>query len=106
MKSMQVVEFGAPLAEASAELPTPQGTEVLLRMRAAGVCHTDLHLWHGGYDLGHGRMMSLQERGVRLPLTMGRENVGEVVDRGTDVQWFQSGDVRRVLPEMVCGTGD
>lgn len=106
MKSMQVVEFGAPLAEASAELPTPQGTEVLLRMRAAGVCHTDLHLWHGGYDLGHGRMMSLQERGVRLPLTMGHENVGEVVAWGPDVQGFQSGDMRLVYPWLGCGHCD
>lgn len=106
MKSMQVVEFGAPLVSTNTELPTPQGTEVLLHMRAAGVCHTDLHLWHGGYDLGHGRMMSLQERGVRLPLTMGHENVGEVVAWGPEVDQLQSGEMRLVYPWLGCGHCD
>ena len=54
MKCYQVAAFGAPLVAAEAPAPTPTGTEVLLEVVAAGVCHSDLHLWEGGYDLGHG----------------------------------------------------
>lgn len=104
MKSMQVVSFGEPLLEAEIPVPEPQGTEVLLRMQAAGVCHTDLHLWHGGYDLGNGRTLSLAERGVQLPLTMGHENVGMVAACGPEATGLNVGDVRLVYPWLGCGT--
>ena len=56
-------------------------------MKAAGVCHSDLHIWEGGYDLGHGRKpLSLKDRGVSLPRTMGHETVGEVVAFGPDAR--------------------
>ncbi len=49
------------LAGNGAASPTPQGTqEVLLKVRAAGVCHSDIHLWEGGYDLGQGRTLALK----------------------------------------------
>jgi alcohol dehydrogenase/propanol-preferring alcohol dehydrogenase len=65
------------------ETPQPTGTQVLIRVKAAGVCHSDLHIWEGGYDLGHGRKpLSLKDRGVSLPRTMGHETVGEVVAFG------------------------
>ena len=82
MKSYRVVEFGAPLAAVDAPTPQPSGTEVLLRVKAAGVCHSDLHIWEGGYDLGHGQRLSLKDRGIPLPLTMGHETVGEVLAAG------------------------
>jgi NADP-dependent 3-hydroxy acid dehydrogenase YdfG len=46
-------------------------TQVLLRVRAAGVYHSDLHIWKGSYDLGFGRRMSLKDR-IRVPLTLGQ----------------------------------
>ena len=62
------------------QLLTPAGTQVLIKVKAAGVCHSDIHIWEGGYDLGHGRKpLSLKDRGVSLPRTMGHETVGEVV---------------------------
>lgn len=103
MKSMQVTQFGAPLEEAESPTPVPRGREVLLRVRAAGVCHTDLHLWHGGYDLGHGRTLSLKERGVTLPLTMGHETVGMVEAVGDEVSEVSPGAVRLVYPWLGCG---
>lgn len=106
MRSMQVREFGGPLVETVADTPQPQGHEVLLRVQAAGVCHTDLHLWHGGYDLGGGRTLSLQERGVKLPLVMGHETVGVVVAVGDKVSGVQVGDVRLVYPWLGCGQCD
>ena len=53
MKCYQVAAFGAPLLEAVTPTATPGGAEVLLEVVAAGVCHSDLHIWEGGYDLGH-----------------------------------------------------
>ncbi|AKQ58538.1 alcohol dehydrogenase [Bordetella hinzii] len=103
MKSMQVTEFGQPLVQADTPTPVPRGREVLLRVRAAGVCHTDLHLWHGGYDLGHGRTLLLKERGVTLPLTMGHETVGIVEAVGEDAGEVPLGAVRLVYPWIGCG---
>src|SRR6185437_8671792 len=71
MKSFKVAEFNAPLAEIDEPTPQPSGTQVLIKVKAAGVCHSDLHIWEGGYDLGHGRKpLSLRDRGVSLPRTM------------------------------------
>ncbi len=71
MKSYRVTEFGAPLQAVDEPTPKPTGTQVVLRVKGAGVCHSDLHIWEGGYDLGHGRRLSLKDRGIALPLTMG-----------------------------------
>ena len=84
MKSSQVADFNAPLKEVDQPTPQPAGTQVLIKVKAAGVCHSDLHIWEGGYDLGHGRKpLSLRDRGVSLPRTMGHETVGEVVAFGS-----------------------
>ena len=95
MKSFQVAEFNAPLKEVDQETPQPTGTQVLIKVKAAGVCHSDLHIWEGGYDLGHGRKpLSLKDRGVSLPRTMGHETVGEVVAFGSDVTAADKGDLK------------
>ena len=60
MKCYCVVDFRAPLQEMDQPTPVPQGAQVLLKVRAAGVCHSDIHLWEGGYDLGQGRTLSLR----------------------------------------------
>lgn len=106
MKSVQIIKFGEPLREVNSEIPKPKGTEVLLRVHAAGVCHTDLHLWHGGYDLGNGKTMQLEERGVKLPLTMGHENVGEIVATGSAVNNLDKNDLQLVYPWLGCGVCD
>ena len=54
-----VTEHGAPLERVERPLPRPTGTEVLIQVNAAGLCHTDLHLWEGYYDLGGGRKLLL-----------------------------------------------
>src|SRR3982075_2802979 len=85
MKSFKVTDFNAPLTEVDQPTPQPSGTQVLIKVKAAGVCHSDLHIWEGGYDLGHGRKpLSLKDRGVSLPRTMGHETVGEVLAFGAD----------------------
>jgi len=103
MRSYDVCECGAPLRLMERPTPTPAGSEVLLRVLAAGVCHSDVHIWDGYYDLGGGKRLMLADRGVKLPLTMGHENVGEVVAVGPDAQGVEVGDRRLVHPWMGCG---
>ena len=103
MKSYQVAAFGAPLVEAEAPAPKPKGAEVLLEVVAAGVCHSDLHLWEGGYDLGHGKRLSLKDRGINLPLTMGHETAGRVVAIGPDAHGVAVGKTYLVYPWIGCG---
>jgi len=103
MKSYQVTEFGAALEPAVTETPEPKGTEVLLRVKACGVCHSDIHFWRGGYDLGGGKWLSLQDRGMKLPLVMGHEPVGEVVALGPEATGVSVGDTRLVFPWIGCG---
>lgn len=109
MKSFRVAEFNAPLKEIDEPTPQPAGTQVMLKVKAAGVCHSDLHIWEGGYDLGHGRKpLSLKDRGVSLPLTMGHETVGEIVAFGPEVtaddkHGLKVGDIVLAYPWLGCG---
>ncbi len=103
MVSFDVVENRAPLVAVERPAPVPAGSEVLLRVLAAGVCHSDIHFWEGVYDLGGGRELRLADRGMRLPLTMGHENVGEVVAFGPDARGVAVGDRRLVYPWIGCG---
>lgn len=105
MKSFKVTEFNAPLTEVDEPTPQPAGTQVVIKVKAAGVCHSDLHIWEGGYDLGHGRKpLSLKDRGVSLPRTMGHETVGEVIALGPDAKGnIKVGDIALVYPWIGCG---
>src|SRR5471032_3215614 len=104
MKSYDVAECGAPLKLFERPTPKPTGSEVLLRVLAAGVCHSDIHIWEGHYDLGGGKLLKLTERGVKLPLTMGHETVGEVVALGPEATGAAIGDKRLVFPWLGCGS--
>jgi D-arabinose 1-dehydrogenase-like Zn-dependent alcohol dehydrogenase len=103
MKSYDVAECGAPLKLFERPTPRPQGSEVLLRVLAAGVCHSDIHFWEGHYDLGGGKRLQLTERGMRLPLTMGHETVGEVLEAGPEAEGVAAGARRVVFPWIGCG---
>ncbi len=107
MRAWAVVENGQPLKEIELPTPEPKGTEVLVEVTHCGVCHSDLHIWEGYYDLGGGKRMSLKDRGVTLPLAMGHEIVGRVVKLGPDANGDQHGvrvgDLRIVYPWVGCG---
>ena len=104
MISYDVCECGAPLRLMRRPTPTPAGTEVLLKMVAAGVCHSDLHLSDGYFDLGGGKRLSLQDRGMKLPLTLGHENVGEVAAVGPQAGGVKLGARMLAHPWIGCGT--
>lgn len=98
-----VTEHNAPLQRMDCVTPEPKGAEVLVRMTAAGVCHSDIHIWEGVYDLGSGNKMTLKDRGVALPLTMGHEISGEVVKAGPDAKAVMTGMSCVVYPWLGCG---
>ena len=104
MRAWAVVENEKPLQEIELPTPEPKGTEVLLETTYCGVCHSDLHVWEGRYDLGGGKVMNLQDRGVKLPLAMGHEIIGRVVKLGPDATGVKVGDIRIVFPWVGCGT--
>ena len=104
MKSFKVCECGAPLQMVDEPTPQPVGTQVLLKVKAAGVCHSDIHIWDGYYELGGGKRLQLLERGIKLPLTMGHENVGEVVAVGPDAKGVKIGATLLANPWIGCGT--
>ena len=104
MELWAIVEPGKPLEKIHEADPTPEGSEVLVKVTHCGVCHSDLHLWKGEYDLGGGRKLNILERGVSLPRAPGHEVVGEVVAVGPDAEGVALGDKRVVYPWMGCGT--
>ncbi|MCG8544797.1 MAG: alcohol dehydrogenase catalytic domain-containing protein [Alphaproteobacteria bacterium] len=106
MKSYKVVQFGEPLAEVTHDAPVPDGTQVLLRVTACGVCHSDVHLRAGHFDLGADGKIDLS-RGLTPPFTLGHEIAGEVVALGPDAggagDAVSVGDARVVYPWIGCG---
>lgn len=90
MRCYQLTGFGQGLAASEQLRPEPSGTEVLIKVRGAGVCHSDVHLWEGHYDLGGERKLSFAER-LKLPLTLGHESAGEVVALGPEAEGVAMG---------------
>ena len=76
---MLLEEAGRPLRPAEREIPVPGPREVLLRVRACGVCRTDLHICDGDLDR------------PALPLVLGHEIVGEVARIGEEVSGLIAG---------------
>lgn len=103
MKSYRLQDFGSPLVPEETATPIPEGTEVLLRVTGTGICHSDLHIWEGGYHLGQGRTLLVKDRGVSLPLTMGHETAGEVIAAGEHGEGIRAGWRYLIYPWIGCG---
>ncbi len=97
MLSYDVVEWGKPLQKAQKETPKPTGTEVLLKLKYCGVCHSDVHIRDGYFDLGGGKRFNMSDRGMNPPVTLGHEPFGTVVAAGP------VGQDRLVCPWIGCG---
>ncbi len=105
MLSYQVHDFGKPLAQVIRETPAPQGSEVLLKVSSCGVCHSDVHLHDGYFDLGGGKRVDLS-RAILPARTLGHEIAGVVVALGPDVggaYGVKIGDRRVIFPWIGCG---
>ena len=101
MKAAQIIEPNQPLRINHIDTPKTNGNEVLVKVKSTGVCHSDLHLWEGGYDTGDG-FMKVTDRGVKFPITPGHEVVGTVEDIGDLVQGVNIGDMVLVYPWIGC----
>ncbi|MBV8536966.1 MAG: alcohol dehydrogenase AdhP [Alphaproteobacteria bacterium] len=81
MKAAVVHEFGKPLKIEELPVPTPGRGEVLIKLVANGVCHTDLHAAQGDWPVK-----------PKLPFVPGHEGVGHVAAVGADVNSIKEGD--------------
>jgi propanol-preferring alcohol dehydrogenase len=80
MRAALLERPGERLVVREVETPRPARGEVLIRVRACGVCHTDLHIAAGEWPL------------KRLPLVLGHEVVGDVAELGKGVTRHRAGD--------------
>ena len=81
MKAAVVHRFGEPLTIEEVDIPTPGRDEVLVQIKATGVCHTDLHAANGDWPVK-----------PNLPLIPGHEGAGVVVKVGEGVTHLKEGD--------------
>lgn len=84
MKAAMLRELGKPLTIEDVPAPTPGPGQVLIRTEACGVCHSDLHLADGDWDL----LRPI----TKLPLILGHEVAGVVSELGEGVAELRAGD--------------
>lgn len=90
-KAMVLEKFNQPLVLREFELPALQSGEVLIRMEAAGVCGSDVHMLRG------------EDPRTPLPIILGHEGVGRVLEvkgekRTIDGDVLKSGDLITLSP--------
>ncbi|MBC6427769.1 MAG: alcohol dehydrogenase catalytic domain-containing protein, partial [Cellvibrionales bacterium] len=101
--SYDLLEWGQPFEKCRHPLPKPKGHEVLVKVTAAGLCHSDLHIKKGHMDLGEEGKLTFSERGSVLPRTYGHEVAGNVAAIGPDVTSVKLGQQVLVFPWIGCG---
>ena len=99
MISYQTAAPGAPLVKVETATPMPQGAEVLIKTLACGVCHSDIHMHDGIFELGGGKHLEVGREGMVL----GHEIFGEVIAKGPEAEGVSIGDRRVVFPWIGCG---
>jgi D-arabinose 1-dehydrogenase-like Zn-dependent alcohol dehydrogenase len=103
MLSYDVVEWGKPLEKIERQTPRPAGTEVLVKLKYCGVCHSDVHIRDGYFDLGGGKRLHMSERGMHPPVTLGHEPFGTVISAGPEAPDAPIATERLVYPWTGCG---
>jgi NAD+-dependent secondary alcohol dehydrogenase Adh1 len=95
MKAARLHAYHEPLKLDSVEEPKAVGPlDVVVRIGAAGLCRTDLHIQEGQWA---------EKSGVQLPYTPGHENAGWVHEIGSAVTNMERGDTVIVHPFINCG---
>ncbi|MEN8919964.1 MAG: alcohol dehydrogenase [Octadecabacter sp.] len=101
--SYDLIEWGKPFEKRKNTLPEPKGAKVLVRVTAAGLCHSDLHVQKGYMDLGEEGRLTFAERGAQLPMTFGHEVAGIVEAVGPEANSVKLGQQVLVFPWIGCG---
>ena len=95
-----VTAYGQPLERLDVATPTPKGKEVLLKVTRCGVCHSDVYLHEGFFDMGGGMKLPF---GQKPPLVLGHEIEGTVARCGPDAKGVKEGDRVVAYPWIGCG---
>ncbi len=91
MKAARLVRFGKPLELVEVDIPKIGNRDALIKIKACGVCHTDLHFQDGDMKPGY------------FPITLGHEMAGQVIEVGGEVDWLKKGTRVIVDYQYVCG---
>ncbi len=91
MRAAVVAQYGGQLELADLPIPRPGAGEVLIHVRASGLCSTDLHLLSGRMPLGE------------LPRILGHELAGDIIELGAGVNDWQVSDRVTAAIDVVCG---
>jgi 2-desacetyl-2-hydroxyethyl bacteriochlorophyllide A dehydrogenase len=91
MRAVVIAAYGGSLQATRRPMPRPGPGEVLVRVRASGLCSTDLHLLSGRQPLGE------------LPRIVGHELAGDVVGLGDGVANWRTGDRVTAAIDVTCG---
>jgi propanol-preferring alcohol dehydrogenase len=91
MKAIRLVAIGSSLEFADIKMPVIGAHDLLIRIKAAGICHSDAHYRAGVSPV------------TALPLTLGHEVAGVVEQAGSEVQGFTPGDRVCVHYLVTCG---
>ena len=86
MEASRIITPREPLEIKELETPKPMGSQVLVKVQSSGVCHSDIHLWEGGYAGPGGTFLKATDRGVKYPLTPGHEIAGLVTEMGDEAK--------------------
>ena len=81
---------------------------MLVKVQSSGVCHSDIHLWEGGYEGPGGVLLKTTDRGVSYPLTPGHEVAGVIDSMGEQAEGFSVNEKVLVFPwigEGLCPAG-
>lgn len=103
MHSYDVTEWGQPLQHRLRDIPAPGADDVLVKLSFCGVCHSDVHIRQGYFDLGGGNQQRFADRGIKLPLTLGHEPIGVVQAVGSAVEDVRVGATVLVNPWIGSG---
>ena len=98
MQAARIVKINEPLEVQDLSIPKPRGSQVLIKVQSSGVCHSDIHLWEGGYEGVGGQFIKTTDRGVKYPITPGHEVAGFVENVGEDVEGFSKDEKVLVFP--------
>jgi alcohol dehydrogenase len=103
MLRQSLTAYAMPLCETVAPRPTPQGTEVLVRISRCGVCHSDVHMQDGYFKLSDDKRLDVTS-GRTLPFTLGHEIAGIIESAGPGASDAEPGRAVAAYPWIGCGT--
>jgi S-(hydroxymethyl)glutathione dehydrogenase/alcohol dehydrogenase len=93
MKAAVFREVNVPMEIEEVTVSKPGPREVLIRTKAAGICHSDMHFFNGSYP-------------GKLPMVLGHESAGVVEQVGSDVHYVKPGDHVITCLSVFCGHCD